>query len=189
MALASGVLLFSSLSILLPASQKRLGSVLQVYCFFFAGVIFTFVLTKIVHWCTPDAVHACGGPPAPALPKLDEEEAAQETRLLSSSHRAAVAGREDQSQTTTADAGKGQQHYGAVLFSEAHFRYHPSSTPGHHHQHHHLAPTDEEDESDTKVQFLRIGIQTAVAICVHKFPGTCVFIRNTMDSKTNKKSY
>ncbi|KAI8992178.1 ZIP zinc transporter-domain-containing protein [Mycotypha africana] len=64
MALASGVLLFSSLSILFPQAQQKLGSNndLSLYTYFFAGAIFTLLLTKLIHYMMPDAIHACGNP-------------------------------------------------------------------------------------------------------------------------------
>ncbi|KAL0088252.1 Zinc/iron permease [Phycomyces blakesleeanus] len=63
MALASGVLLFSSLSILLPEASLRLGSPVKTYICFFGGALFTLLLTRLIHWTTPNAIHACGAPP------------------------------------------------------------------------------------------------------------------------------
>ncbi|KAI9025047.1 Zinc/iron permease [Phycomyces nitens] len=62
MALASGVLLFSSLSILLPEASVRLGSPIKTYLCFFGGALFTLLLTRLIHWTTPNAIHACGAP-------------------------------------------------------------------------------------------------------------------------------
>lgn len=187
MSLASGVLLFSSLSILLPASQKKLDSTTLSFVCFFGGALFTAILSKVIHWCTPDAVHACGGPPSP----LDNNHADEERASPTSSH--------DSGRGSSQDGGneedyseeycvlnhhskhRYQNSYGAVPFREAHFRIHPSIQPQQeHHQHHHRHPSrhhhgqergdHQADDKDTR-DWLRIGIQTAIAIGVHKFPG------------------
>ncbi|CAO3584573.1 unnamed protein product [Absidia cylindrospora] len=60
MALASGVLLVSSLAVLLPESQTRLKSTPEAYGYFLTGALLTLCLARIIHWCTPNAIHACG---------------------------------------------------------------------------------------------------------------------------------
>ncbi|KAG0175857.1 hypothetical protein DFQ29_006861 [Apophysomyces sp. BC1021] len=59
MALAAGVLLFSSFALLLPESQKRLTSEGLVYLSFFGGALFTLLLSRIIHKFTPGAIHTC----------------------------------------------------------------------------------------------------------------------------------
>ncbi|KAI7851952.1 ZIP zinc transporter-domain-containing protein [Circinella umbellata] len=78
------------------------------------------------------------------------------------------------------------------LFREAHFRFHPHSHHHHHHHHkhehsdvHHDHNTHHQHEfQNQKSDLLRIGIQTAVAIGVHKFPeGLVMFISNQASEK------
>ncbi|KAI9261557.1 ZIP zinc transporter-domain-containing protein [Phascolomyces articulosus] len=223
MALASGVLLFSSLAVLLPASRQRLGASgsYLVYLCFFGGAFFTLGLTKIIHALTPDAIHACGGPPSsPCDMEHDsattsDEEVEQDDLHHHHHHDPAedeestMAGANEQAHPYSEDENQPifikshshhhlEHHYGSTphhhhqphLFREAHFRFHhhhhhhPEQNENneydhdqHHHQHHH---GDQEEYQ----HFLRIGIQTAVAIGVHKFPeGLIMFISNRASEK------
>lgn len=173
MALASGVLLFSSLAILLPESQERLGSAWKTYACFFAGSLFTLILTRLIHWCAPSAIHACGGAPHhPGQETNDDVEAATQERQPLLRHC--------------------DVEYGTSPNGEAHIRFHPP------HQHlneqqqqqHQLQQRQQQQQQPQNVSrkhqhddgeghdFLRIGIQTAVAIGVHKFPGKSKSIAN-----------
>lgn len=159
MSLASGVLLFSSLAVLLPQSQKRLNNDTLLYTCFFAGAAFTSILTRLIHYLMPNAIHACGD----SSEACDED---QERQRLGK-HRYDV-------------------EYGTMKSSESHFRFHhedqqqqqngenslnePSTHDHHHHSHHHHESMEEVVANDPK-HYFSIGIQTAIAICVHKFPG------------------
>ncbi|KAI9496481.1 ZIP zinc transporter-domain-containing protein [Zychaea mexicana] len=229
MALASGVLLFSSLAVLLPASRQRLGSSSSylVYLCFFGGALFTLALTKLIHALTPDAIHACGGPPSPAAPDDDGENAHlhhdlehgddgdsnqhdidQTRRTASGSAEEHHRRHPDENQpikcnlhqnqhygTTTTANNHGHrhhdpnQHHSDTLFREAHFRLHPHRHQQQHHNHHHhhhdqYHEHDDQTSREDYQHFLRMGIQTAVAIGVHKFPeGLIMFVSNRASAK------
>lgn len=139
MSLASGVLLFSSLAILLPQAQIRLENNALLYTFFFCGATFTAFITRFIHYLMPDAIHACGN---------DEQD--------NHDHH------EHQKLKTPTDV-----EYGSI--SSAHFRFHhddPNQEATIVHTHKETA--SQHDHSN----YYSIGIQTAIAICVHKFPGT-----------------
>ncbi|KAI8393516.1 Zinc/iron permease [Radiomyces spectabilis] len=156
LSLASGVLLFSSLYTLLPAAQKRLHSDFLTYTCFFAGAAVTLLITYIVRWFTPDAIDACGA------------------------HGADF----------NHDNAHGKWVHNHTGDEEQHPLYHDQHIPGHHseygsvndracrepasdeHQHGHVNLTQHDHDS-----YLSIGIQTAIAICIHKFPeGLVMFI-------------
>ncbi|KAI8137339.1 Zinc/iron permease [Fennellomyces sp. T-0311] len=177
MALASGVLLFSSLAVLLPASRNRLGpsSAYLQYACFFGGALFTLCLTTVIHYLTPDAIHACGGPPSP-VQSADEEHGA-DTHHHDDRHHQNNVENHDEHQPIKHHH---HHHYGttdAHVLREAHFRFHPHHHEECHDEDHH---TSQEDHQ----HFLRIGIQTAVAISVHKFPeGLIMFVSNQASTK------
>ncbi|KAG0745896.1 hypothetical protein G6F57_008725 [Rhizopus arrhizus] len=170
MSLASGVLLFSSLAVLLPQSQKRLNNDTLLYTCFFAGAAFTSILTRLIHYLMPNAIHACGD----SSEACDED---QERQRLGK-HRYDV-------------------EYGTMKSSESHFRFHhedqqqqqngenslnePSTHDHHHHNHHHHESMEEVVANDPK-HYFSIGIQTAIAICVHKFPEGLVMLISTKAS-------
>lgn len=203
MALASGVLLYSSLAVLLPEAVERLDDSYLVYVGFFGGALFTLILTRIIHWCTPGAVHACGG-----YPSMDQRRDEESGHCSSSSSTSTTSNHDEEDGHTSAGSrtiayterhsikhhpvsAQGSTQYGTTTtkavvapFSEAHFRIHSMATRGqqhdhHHHDHHHHHHQDNDnhhhddhdDSSEDSHSFLRIGIQTAVAIGVHKFPG------------------
>lgn len=147
MALASGVLLFSSLAILLPQAQKRLDNNALLYTFFFAGATFTALITRFIHYLMPDAIHACGDDPH------HHHEGEQQKLNTGHHHHADV-------------------EYGTISSNEVHFRFHHDDqelgTDQHHHHHHEPAKETLQHGSGN---YYSIGIQTAIAICVHKFPG------------------
>ncbi|KAI8983158.1 ZIP zinc transporter-domain-containing protein, partial [Pilobolus umbonatus] len=166
MALASGVLLFSSLAILFPEAKDRLNNNSLLYLFYFSGAIFTLLLTRLVHYLMPDAIHACGD----AVEVCQHEE--EQSKL-----------------NKPCDV-----EYGTIKSSESHFRFHhddlvhqPSSESvaestsshhhdNHHHHHHHHESVEVTVHNDPN-HYYSIGIQTAIAIGVHKFPeGLVMFV-------------
>ncbi|GAA5795547.1 Zinc/iron permease [Helicostylum pulchrum] len=191
MALASGVLLFSSLAILFPQAQKRLDNDALLYTCYFGGATFTLVLTKLIHYLMPDAIHACGDA-AENCHHADEadqhehhDHPIREERRKLTDHACDV-------------------EYGAVRSSESHFRFHhddhvhepahtnqhtaeATSTDHHNHNHnhhnHHRHESVEETVTNDPGHFYSIGLQTAIAICVHKFPeGLIMFVSSQASS-------
>ncbi|KAI8070503.1 Zinc/iron permease [Gongronella butleri] len=211
MALASGVLLLSSLAVLLPESQIRLGSTTDAYGWFLVGALITLVLTRVIHWCTPDAIHACGS----NSPSHDH------STMSSSSSLPSIIAAPSTPQLVTPTSKPAQKlvqpdlvtiDYGSTLVADAHFRFHEHHHHQHH-QHHHHSQDDEEaqlapelhhdhhnhhdhhghdhensdsqplDIENDRFRFWSIGIQTAIAICIHKFPeGMIMFISNQASS-------
>ncbi|CEG72622.1 hypothetical protein RMATCC62417_08152 [Rhizopus microsporus] len=173
MSLASGVLLFSSLSIMFPQAQKRLQNDTLLYACYFAGITFTLLLTKLIHYLMPDAIHACGDGSDSCQ---DHDSHSHDERGKLSKHRC--------------DA-----EYGTMRSSESHFILHyedyqdnndaqnEDNTHEHsHHHHHHHDPIENVVGNDPK-HYLSIGIQTAIAICVHKFPeGLIMFVSTKASS-------
>lgn len=182
MALASGVLLFSSLSILFPQAQKRLDNDALLYSCYFGGATFTLFLTKLIHHLMPDAIHACGDA-SESCHHADEahdhhnhHHASQQERRKLNGHPCDV-------------------EYGTIRSSESHFRFHHddlvhSNGPLNHNdhqdgdtvsecpstQHHNHHESVEQTVNNDPGHYYSIGIQTAIAICVHKFPGKCIYI-------------
>ncbi|KAI9264779.1 ZIP zinc transporter-domain-containing protein [Sporodiniella umbellata] len=163
MALASGVLLFSSLAILFPQAQKRLTNDAILYTCFFAGAIFTLCITKLIHFLMPDAIHACG----------DAEEACGDHHPTTERQKL--------------NKNRSDIEYGSIPNNEAHIRLpheenetresssEHSFTPHHHHHlleshHHHSHHESAQQAAPASSHYLNIGIQTAIAICIHKFP-------------------
>ncbi|KAI7864438.1 Zinc/iron permease [Spinellus fusiger] len=171
MALASGVLLFSSLSVLLPEACELLGSSLHAYLCFFVGVGLTLALTRVVHWYTPHAIHACGS--------------AEETVYSHAaySHAAAVDSRDSVDSPSTAPT------YG-TLTTDTHFCFHPpptttttTTTAAAHSHNHSPTPYRLEHGLDHRKDYYSIGLQTAIAITFHKFPeGLVLFISSQSSS-------
>lgn len=195
MALASGVLLFSSLSMLFPQAQKRLDNNALLYTCFFGGATFTLLLTKLIHYLMPDAIHACG----------DESESCH--------HAEENHNHPGHSHNTSHDLQQERRklndrpcdvEYGSLRSSESHFRFHHDdlvhSNDPHHHtsqdndtisdcpsaEHHYHHESVEQAVDNDPMHYYSIGIQTAIAICVHKFPGKYVFKR--LPKKKKKKN-
>ncbi|CAO0795272.1 unnamed protein product [Mucor circinelloides] len=183
MALASGVLLFSSLSILFPQAQKRLNNDALLYSCYFGGATFTLFLTKLIHHLMPDAIHACG----------DASESchhADETHDHHNHHHAS------QQERRKLNDHPCDVEYGTIRSSESHFRFHHddlvhSNGPLNHNdhqdgdtvsecpstQHHNHHESVEQTVNNDPGHYYSIGIQTAIAICVHKFPeGLIMFV-------------
>lgn len=168
MALASGVLLFSSLSILFPQAQKRLDNDALLYTCFFGGATFTTLLTRLIHYLMPDAIHACG-------------EASENCNHHHENHNH----NRQHSEQSKLNSHRCDVEYGSIPSSESHFRFHhddqihggrvgddqdtvsecPSVQQHNHHE------SVEETMHHDPGHYYSIGIQTAIAICVHKFPG------------------
>jgi zinc transporter ZupT len=179
MALASGVLLFSSLAILFPQAQKRLGSDTLLYSCFFGGAAFTLVLTRVIHYLMPDAIHACGNP-------SESCHRANDTHHHDNEHHHHHHPPTDEERRKLHERPCDVE-YGTIPSSETHFRFHhddlvhgaqnetsedaetvslcPSTQ---HHMHH---ETVEQIMENDPGHYYSIGLQTAIAICVHKFPG------------------
>ncbi|KAI8373391.1 Zinc/iron permease [Choanephora cucurbitarum] len=177
MALASGVLLFSSLSILFPQAQDRLKNDAIAYSCFFSGACFTVVLTRIIHTIMPDAIHACG-------------EATKDCHHHASNNP---------ERTKIKNSHPCDIEYGSVRSSQSHFRFHHDEYV---HQENNGAaessdassesPSADRHNSHESVEqimqsdpghYYSIGIQTAIAICVHKFPeGLIMFISSQASS-------
>ncbi|KAI8084770.1 Zinc/iron permease [Halteromyces radiatus] len=248
MALASGVLLVSSLTILLPESQVRLNSTSKAYSCFLGGAMFTLVLSRIIHWCTPDAIHACGSQSptnidddlsgtlststsssssssSPTMvPRINHQNTPTvhhnniTPKSLSLTKTKPIRVEEQEQQTLILPENSPTLNYGSTVLHDAHFRFHEHNNPNmthsleeqqqhhsnenqkhlhhhhvnnhshthHHHKVHNVHDNDDNDNLDfeqEKQQFWSIGIQTAVAICVHKFPeGLIMFISSQASS-------
>lgn len=173
LSLASGVLLFSSLSILFPQAQKRLNNDALLYTCYFGGATFTLVLTKVIHFLMPDAIHACG----------DASEECHHAEEVHHHHH-----EEEEEEQRKLNDRACDVEYGTIRSSESHFRFHhddqmhgssttavdmepdiDSECPSAEHHYHHESV--EETVTNDPNHFYSIGLQTAVAICVHKFPG------------------
>lgn len=177
MALASGVLLFSSLAILFPQAQKRLDNDALLYTCYFGGATFTLLLTRLIHYLMPDAIHACGE----AAENCHHPDGVEHSDHHHTSDRTGEERRKLKDHACDVE-------YGTIRSSESHFRFHhddpsnPNSCAedvnnganndhNHHHHHHHHHETVEETVINHPGHFYSIGFQTAIAICVHKFPG------------------
>ncbi|RCH85774.1 hypothetical protein CU098_003550, partial [Rhizopus stolonifer] len=170
MSLASGVLLFSSLAMLFPQAQARLQNDALAYTCFFAGATFTVILTRIIHSLMPDAIHACGE-------AREDCHHPQERAKIKNNHPCDI-------------------EYGSIRSSQSHFRFHHdehvhsdaaessdtlSDSPSTH-QHNSHESVEQIMQSDPG-HYYSIGIQTAIAICVHKFPeGLIMFISSQASS-------
>jgi zinc transporter ZupT len=174
MALASGVLLFSSLAVLFPQAQKRLDNDTLLYLCFFGGATFTLVLTKVIHYIMPDAIHACG----------DASESCHHAEQNNHNHN--QHNHHEHSERRKLNDHPCDVEYGTIRSSQTHFRFHhddqvhetrnsnetrdsnsDSSSVIQHNRHESV----EETVSNDPGHYYSIGVQTAVAICVHKFPG------------------
>ncbi|KAL0073518.1 Zinc/iron permease [Phycomyces blakesleeanus] len=147
LALASGVLLFSSLSTLLPASRAHLKNDFFVYASYFLGVCLTLTLTYVIQFIAPDAIHSCHG---------ETDSKANEETGLNGSHS---------NTRTKSQKIKSGGTYGIMtteIISQQQEREEEE---------------EEEDEQKMAREYFTTGIQTATAIVVHKFPeGLIMFV-------------
>lgn len=121
MSVAAGVLIYSSLYTLLPAANTRLQ--FTPLPLFFVGVILNLLLSRLVHYLTPEQLSGLGG-------------GEETSKLVNPDNRRQLADVEN---------------YGATTLRQPHDQAQP--------------------ESVTASGFLQIGIQTTVAMCLHKLPG------------------
>ncbi|KAI7850302.1 Zinc/iron permease [Circinella umbellata] len=197
MALGSGVMLFSALYSLLPASRIRLQSDYALYFFYFIGILATLVITQFVHYMAPDAIHSHGTTEdeehhhhhkqprhrfsetsttssitVTSTPTIEQEEEHIFSKSPINTTMPSNKLNENKNEGTrllmqwnnqVVEYGSRDHHH--------HHHHHPHSHSHHHHHHH----SDEENKNDN--DYFRIGIQTAIAICIHKFPeGLIMFI-------------
>ncbi|KAL7315448.1 Zinc transporter [Mucor circinelloides] len=174
MALGGGVLVFNSLYTLLPASKQKFDSNLLTLSCFFAGVVFTVGLSYFIQWCTPHAIHTCD----PTLAVTIKDNANTIDELV-------------RGQDMTDEQEEEQDERGLLK------PILPPTPPLHNHLHHHKRhhsnrdleygsiEIDDQDLVDQdKNDYFLIGIQTAIAICIHKFPeGLIMFISNESSSQ------
>lgn len=164
MALGGGVLVFNSLYTLLPASKQKFDSDLWTFLCFFAGVVFTVGLSYFIQWCTPHAIHTCD--PTSTVTIKDTASTINElVRRQDMTDEGRFHGNDQQDER---DLMK------PIL---------PPTPPLHnrhrHHKHHgnrdlEYGSIDIDDHTlvdQEKNYYFLIGIQTAIAICIHKFPG------------------
>ncbi|KAI8878468.1 Zip-domain-containing protein [Backusella circina FSU 941] len=168
MALGGGVLIFNSLYTLLPASQQKLESNLLTFICFFSGVSFTVFLTYLIQWCTPHAIHTCD-----PFSNDDDVKAINEVTLADEE------GGDAQEEDLRKPLQPQYHHHG-------NHHHHDHST--HKHTHDLEYGTFEDPSSSTTLSeqnsLFLIGIQTAVAICIHKFPeGLIMFVSNESSSQ------
>lgn len=161
MALGGGVLVFNSLYTLLPASKQKFDSNLLTFACFFAGVVFTVGLSYFIQWCTPHAIHTCD----PTLAVTNKDNANTIDELV-----------RGQDMTDEQEEEQDERDLLKPIL--------PPTPPLHNHPHHHKRhhshrdleygsiEIDDQDLVDQdKNDYFLIGIQTAIAICIHKFPG------------------
>lgn len=161
MALGGGVLVFNSLYTLLPASNQKFDSNLLTFSCFFVGVLFTVGLSYFIQWCTPHAIHTCD--PTSTITMKDSGNGINE-----------LVGEEEAEEAEEEEEEEEVDLIKPIL---------PPTPPLHNHHkhhHHHHSSRDleygsiiihEEDLDQDKNDYFLIGIQTAIAICIHKFPG------------------
>ncbi|KAI7883665.1 hypothetical protein K492DRAFT_205195 [Lichtheimia hyalospora FSU 10163] len=176
MALAAGVMLFSSLFTLLPASRARLASDHWMYLYYFVGIATTIFINRCIHWCAPNAIHAYNEGPHQhghhqASPLEHPDSCSSQSTLLPT-----TVTHDDTSFMKSATTGNLGEHtrlqYNSVEYGTVT------------EQHHHPEYFDPVKSNDQENDYFRIGIQTAVAICIHKFPeGLIMFISGQASSR------
>ncbi|KAG2190661.1 hypothetical protein INT46_011356 [Mucor plumbeus] len=174
MAIGGGVLVFNSLYTLLPASNQKFDSNLLTFSCFFVGVLFTVGLSYFIQWCTPHAIHTCD--PTSTVTMKDSGNSINE-----------LVGEEENEQEEEND----DNLIKPILPPTPPLHNHRKHK--HHHHHHHHSNRDleygsiiihNEDLNQDKNDYFLIGIQTAIAICIHKFPeGLIMFISNESSSQ------
>ncbi|KAL9544458.1 hypothetical protein MBANPS3_007613 [Mucor bainieri] len=186
MALGGGVLVFNSLYTLLPASKQKFDSNLWTFSCFFAGVVFTVGLSYFIQWCTPHAIHTCD--PTSTVTMKDTTNTINELvrgqDMMDEDHD-----REEEEQDER-DLMKPILPPTPPLHNHNHkHHHHQQQQQQHRHSNrdleygsidihdHDLADQDKND-------YFLIGVQTAIAICIHKFPeGLIMFISNESSSQ------
>lgn len=158
MALAAGVMLFSSLFTLLPASRARLGSDHWMYLYYFIGIATTIFINRCIHWCAPNAIHAYNE--APHQHSHHQSSPLEHPDSCSSQSTLLPTTQDDPSFIKSTNGNLGEH-------TRLHWNSAEYGTVNHHH-HEYFDPVKGNDQDN---DYFRIGIQTAVAICIHKFPG------------------
>ncbi|KAK9711386.1 Zinc transporter, variant 2 [Basidiobolus ranarum] len=234
--LASGIMMYSSLVVLLPESRHFLvesnlvGNYVDValMCVFASGTILAFLLNRLIQWISPHDICPCH---PPSLDELDEETTVgmpstavdiktpheHETSRLLPSHEPvsnpSYGSHHNHCHSYTPDVtcpDPHPSHSRVVVDDHLHHEndhHHHEQTPNeghvHHHHHHHHDNQEEQKQCETlhrrtsvhchdnvcmadvaavetetkeKMQLLTVGIQTAVAISIHKFPGMLIFM-------------
>lgn len=162
LALSSGVMIFSSLSALLPASLQRIDPDFLAYACFFGGVAFTLVITRIVHFFAPKAVHSCGAT------DHDDDHLHTPTTLKTP---------KNDIQTLKGPADSPGERERLLRYQNWDLEYGARNAAGYFDEMHHMHPRSAgstliSEEADVEEDYFKLGIQTAIAIFVHKFPGT-----------------
>ncbi|KAI8335535.1 Zinc/iron permease [Chlamydoabsidia padenii] len=218
MSLGAGVLVFSSLTSMLPAAKLKLPDQPHlVYVYFLLGAFMTSLLTRMVHWCMPTAIHTCDvddwdlDHEPTTTQHHDSIHHTSDVNFLSSANKQQVDELDNvvlpncyyqRHQQSTEQQQQQQQHESGDTLVERLFLLPPPcpSTSGacytHHtaikiqptygtlsteHKHLTSTSTSVSPSSNEKVShdYLTMGIQTGVAICIHKFPeGLIMFISN-----------
>lgn len=218
--LASGVMLFSSIYILLPTSRVHLADSpffsnhlnLSLFVFYLCGILFTLTLNAVICHFIPDAINTCGHN---HIEPFEGETASVEPIRLSHPHSPAF----DERAKLLAEPHTHGNGYGAYTHSHDHLHSHSHSHDhlhphSHSFSHDHSSPNGnidtlidvdgvhsallsksghssvaargrrrEEDGKD-RSQFMTMGIQTALAIGLHKFPEGLITFISTQASPT-----
>lgn len=158
MALGGGVLMFNSLYTLLPASQQKLNSNFLTFLCFFIGVLFTVFITWLIQWCTPHAIHTCD--PIASVQQQQQQQLQKQNDTSGSTPSSII---------------------NEVMIENQPLLHNHHDKPHHHHHTREsiieygsvlITSEDNDDEMTTeKNDYFLIGMQTAIAICIHKFPG------------------
>ncbi|KAI9268132.1 Zinc/iron permease [Phascolomyces articulosus] len=217
MALGSGVMLFSALYTLLPASRIRLQSDYALYFFYFIGIVATLVITQLVHYFAPDAIHSHGPddemghhhhhhhhgatthstvhPHQKHHPTQEHSQSQQVQKHMKQKPHHRFSETSTTSSVTITTKTMEEEQDEDVFFKSTPVAASPTTSlntqnPGERtgllmqwgdeygsRGHHHHATTVIEEEEEKQNDYFRIGIQTAIAICIHKFPeGLIMFI-------------
>ncbi|KAI7907212.1 Zinc/iron permease [Cokeromyces recurvatus] len=167
MALGGGVLIFNSLYTLLPASQQKLNnSNFWTFLCFFIGVLFTVILSFIIQSCAPRAIHTCDPTTHIVVAKNNIEEVILESNEEDNTSKPILPYHHHHSRRVD------MIEYGTIVVSEEGAEEDEVDNINHSHLH------------ENKADYFLIGIQTAIAICIHKFPeGLIMFISNESSSQ------
>ncbi|CAO3607603.1 unnamed protein product [Cunninghamella echinulata] len=196
MSLGSGVLVYSSIAFLLPASIIKLqDSAYLSYIYFLTGAIATSSMTFIIHWFLPTAIHTCDH-------NNDNNNNNNNNNNITSLSIKEHEHHHHHHHHHHNDKHQYQQQPYSILIDDDHntlvdILKSPLIDHLHSHQDHHhygsLKTTtsssssstssttidNSNDHHDNLSDFYQMGIQTAIALCIHKFPeGLIMFISN-----------
>ncbi|CAO3638546.1 unnamed protein product [Cunninghamella blakesleeana] len=213
MSFGSGVLIYSSIASLLPESIEKLNDQPYLsYLYFLLGAALTGLLTYLIHYFLPTAIHTCDMEDASSSStstsssindhnKLDEEEfnikkqSSIKTPLLH--HHDHHHHHDKQSYTILMDDKSSNNSNTLINVIKSSslplFNHHPNYTYHEDHYNHLNSTTRRTSSSSSSTtstinandhhhpsnDFYQMGIQTALALCIHKFPeGLIMFISN-----------